>query len=200
MKRGGIFLMIICFSVCIIGLQPANADPVLDIWMTGNFMRTSSFEVQVHRTNTEFGLGSLSYDLQFSESLNLIREYSNYEWVANDGLFDNSDPNDGFAGSFASIRFDTVHDPAGTEFSPGSGYVETFTVELSALTPCWIYFDIYSPAATNGSGVDLITGLGGSLNVIPDNTGHTLGVYIPEPATLILMGVGTVVLLRKRRA
>lgn len=74
MKSSGIFLMIICFGVCIVGLQLANADTMLDLWMTGKFdPETMIIDANVHRINTEFGLGSLSYDMQFSELLQLTR-------------------------------------------------------------------------------------------------------------------------------
>ncbi len=206
MKRDGIFLMIICFGVCVIWLQHANADPALDLWMTTDnyIVTTSPFEVYVQRTNTDFGLGSLSYNMQFSELLQLTREYSDYEWVTNDGLFDSTDPCDGFAGTFTSIRFDTVHSPAGSEFSPSSGDVETLTIEVFDWTPRWVYFDIVSPAATDGLGVDLVTGIGGSISVIPDDTpapeqGHTLAVYIPEPATILLLSIGGLFTLKKRK-
>ena len=114
--------------MCPIGLQQADAAPQLDLWATGSFNSgTSTIDVQVHRTNTAFGLGGLSYNLQFSESLNLTREYSDYGWVANDGLFDNSNPIDGASpASFPSIHFETVHSPAGTEFVAGSGIGRVF--------------------------------------------------------------------------
>ncbi len=48
---------------------------------------------------------------------------------------------------------------------------------------------------------------GGSINIIPDDNslapeqGHTLAVHVvPEPATLMLLGLGASVLLRKRKA
>lgn len=202
MKRGRVFPYVL-FIMCAISLKSANADPALDLWMAGGFDGTSTIEVWVSRTNVDFGLGGLSYNLQFSESLNLTREYSFYGWIANDGLFDNSNPGDDSTGSFTSIYFDTAHDPAGTEFSAGSGTVESLTIEVTDLTPRWIYFDILSPSASNGSGADLLN-LGGTLDVIPDDTqapesGHTLAVYVPEPATMLFLSLGGIFVLKKHR-
>jgi hypothetical protein len=186
--------------MCAISLRSANAAaPTLDLSMTGGFNPvTSTATAQVNRTNTDFGLGGLSYNLQFSESLNLTREYSDYGWMANDGIFDSSIPTDGSTGSFTNIRFDTVHSPAGSEFSPGSGTVESLNITLSNLTPRWIYFDIIAPSASNGSGTDLITGLGGSINIIPAGA-HTLVIYIPEPTTMLLFSIGGLFALKKHR-
>ena len=199
MKRGRVFPLLVCFVLCVISPRSANAVPQLDLWMTHDFSGTSPFEIQVHRTNTDFGLGSLTYNLQFSESLNLTREYSDHGWVADtvsiDDVYDNSSPIDGSSGSFTNIYFDTVHSPAGEEFGVGSGVVEALTIEIIDWTPRWIYLDVVSPAATNGSGVDLITGLGGSLTVSPGSNpyaleqGHTLAIYIPEPITMVLFGL-----------
>ncbi|MBN2020329.1 MAG: hypothetical protein JW749_08895 [Sedimentisphaerales bacterium] len=195
MKRGRIFVMT-CVVLCAVFTQQVNAVPHLDLWMEFD---SGSSTVEVHRTNTDFGLGSLTYDLVFSESLNLTREYSDYGWTANDGLFDSSSPADGSSGSFDNIRFNTVHSPAGSEFSPGSGIVESFEITSSDSTPRWIYFSISSPIATNGNGENLVSGLGGSLSVLPDVGNYTLGVYIPEPASLTLFALGCFIAIRKKR-
>ena len=200
MKRGRVFQLSVSFVLCVGLFESAGAAPGLDLSMEFNWVNMSA---EVHRANTDFGLGALAYDLQFSELLNLTREYSDYGWVANDGLFDSSNPVDGTSNSFASIRFDTVHSPAGSEFSAGTaGVVESLTV--LDLTPRWVYFDISSPVATNGAGSNLVSGLGGTLTVLPDDNpdapeqGHTLAVYIPEPMTMLLLGLGGIFTLRKR--
>ena len=186
-------------------------SPSLDLWMDAS-LSGATLEVDVWRENIGFGLGGLSYDLLFSESLDLSREYSDYGWVADDGLFDISSPVDvGASGSipgiFTSITFDTVADPNGSEFAAGtSGIVELLNITLDDFTPRWIYFDIVSPSASNGAGDDLVTILQGTLNVIADDNpdppeqGHTLAVYVPEPGTIFLFGLGGLALMRKRKA
>jgi hypothetical protein len=198
MKRDRVFLMLACFSVCTVWSQQVNAVPQLGLSMTGSFnSATSTITAQVNRTNTDFGLGGLSYTLSFSESLNLTREYSDYGWITNDGLFDNSNPVDGSSSaSFLNIGFDTIHSPAGSEFSAGSGIVESLTIHISNLTPRWIYFDIISPSASNGAGSDLISNLGGSINI---GQGHELAIQIPEPVSLALFGLGGLVALRRQK-
>lgn len=189
----------------------AAQSPSLDLWMDAS-LGGATLEVDLYRQNDGFGLGGLSYDLQFSESLNLSREYSDYGWIASDGVFDISSPVDvGASGSvpgiFGSITFDTVADPCGSEFAAGtSGIVELLNITLDDLTPRWIYFDIVSPSASNGAGDDLVTTLQGTLNVIPDDNpdppeqGHTLAIYVPEPGTIFLFGLGGLALMRKRKA
>ena len=203
MKRGRVFPLVLFVIISAISVQSATADPELDLWMAGGFDGTSTILVEVRRSNVDFGLGGLSYNLQFSESLNLTREYSDYGWVANDGIFDNSNPIDGTTGSFTNIYFDTVHSPAGTEFSAGSGDVESLVIEVTDLTPRWIYFDILSPSASDGSGTDLLN-LGGTIDVWPDDItapepGHARAVYIPEPATMLFLSLGGIFVLKKHR-
>jgi len=183
----------------------ADAVPILDLWMTGELVG-AELAVEVHRTNTDFGLGGLTYELQFSESLELSREYSDYGWLANDGLFDNSSPLDSTAPvSLVSATFDTVANPAGTEFpADTSGTVEVLTFTNVALVPArWLFIDILMPQASDGSGQDLETDLGGSINIISQNglpEPHTFGVYVvPEPSTLILFGLGSLVLVNRKR-
>jgi hypothetical protein len=71
------------------------------------------------------------------------------------------------------------------------------------LTPRWIYFDILSPVATNGAGIPLVQLPGGSApNIIsaPGAQGHTIAVQIiPEPATMLLLSLGGIFVLRKRK-
>ncbi len=149
-KSGKVLVVLSFVIICFMVAEKANADPMLDIWMNGELIG-SELTVEVHRTNTEFGLGGLSYDLQSSESLELSREYSDYGWIADDPIFDISNPVDGAApGLFASIRFDTVFDPAGSEFAPGTGIVELLTITLDNFTPRWIYFDLSGPSASDG--------------------------------------------------
>ena len=208
MKSGKWLIVILCAAVLFIVSTEANADPVLDLWMTGGLVGTE-LTVEIHRTNTEFGLGGLSYNLQFSEPLELSREYSDHDWVANDGLFDTSNPIDiGASGSASatlnSIRFDTVSNPPGSEFPAGiPDTVELLTITLYDLTPRWIYFDIVTPSASDGQGQNLETTLNGSINVIPMPglpDSHTYGAEVPEPTTLMLFALGSAILLKKRKA
>lgn len=203
MKRGRVFSLVLIVIMHMISVRLTNADPALDLWMDFN---SETSTVEVHRTNTEFGLGGLSYDLQFSETLQLTnREYSDYGWIANDGLFDSSNPGDGSTGSFTNIYFDTAHSPAGTEFGAGTtGIVESLGINIIDPTPRWIYFDILSPSTSDGAGTDLMN-LGGSLNIIPDDNldapeqGHTLAVYVPEPTTMLFFGLGGIFALKRRK-
>lgn len=216
MKSRKLFMVLLFAGVCLMASKKANAVPLLELWMTGELVGTE-LTVEIHRTNTDFGLGGLSYNLQFSESLELSREYSDYGWIADDGIFDISNPVDIDGGSvpdwFTSIRFDTVRDPAGSEFAAGtSGTVELLTITLDDLTPRWIYFDLSGASASDGQGQHLETTLGGSINVIPTiypnpipssldppEPGHSMAYGVPEPTTLLLIGVGSLVLLKKRR-
>lgn len=216
-KSGKLFIVLLFAGVCLMASKKANAVPLLELWMTGELVGTE-LTVEIHRTNTDFGLGGLSYNLQFSESLYLSREYSDYGWVANDGVFDISNPVDIGAGGSASatlnsIRFDTVFNPPGSEFPAGTaGTVESLAITLYDLTPRWIYFDIVTPSASDGLGQNLETTLGGSINVIstiyPDpippsldtpEPGHSLAYGVPEPTTLMLFGLGGLFLRKKRK-
>ncbi len=220
MVKSGKVLIVLSFVItCFMAAQKANAVITLDLWITGDYnVATATLEnAEVHRTNTDFGLGGLSYNLQLTESLELSREYSDHDWIADDGIFDASNPVDINGGSvldwFTSIRFDTVHDPVGSEFSSGSsGIVEAFTFSpLDDLTPRWIYFDLVAPSASDGSGQDLVNTLGGSINIIDTivipsgfdppapEPNHTLAVYVPEPTTLIFFGLGGLFLRKKRK-
>jgi hypothetical protein len=198
MKRGRVFPLVVFGIIFAISQRPSNAAPALDLWMEFN---SGTSTVEVHRENIDFGLGSLTYDLAFNAPQNIAREYSSYGWVANDGEFDGGTPGDGSTGSFASVFFDTVHSPAGTEFAAGTGIVETLT--FVDPTPRWIFFDILSPIATDGAGTSLVAdppyGLGGTLTVRadPDGQGHTFAVYIPEPVTILLFGAGGLFVLTK---
>ena len=205
MMRGRVFSLLVCFVLCVISPRSANAAPALNLWMEFN---SGTNAVEVHRENIDFGLGALAYNMTFDgESLDLSREYSDYGWFANDGLWDSSTPGDGVSarGFFTSIRFDTARSPANSEFSPGTGVVESITIW--DLTPRWIYFDILnntsSPVvATNGAGVNIVQLPGGSAPIVipdPDGQGHTLAVYIPEPATMLLLSLGGIFVLRKRK-
>jgi hypothetical protein len=188
------FSALLCVSVFVTP-KMVRAVPTLDLWMTGELAGTD-ITIEVHRTNTDFGLAGLSYSLQFSESLWLSREYSNYGWIANDGLFDNSNPLDGAAAvSLTTATFDTVASPAGAEFAADtSGIVELLTFsDVTLMQERWIYFDVLTPQASNGAGNDLETTLQGSINVT------SFAVYVPEPTTLVLIGVGGLTLLRKHR-
>jgi len=201
-------LLVILLLLCAWVMSPKRADavPVLDLWMTGELIGTQ-LTVEVHRTNTDFGLGGLSYDLQFSESLELTREYSDYGWFANDGVYDSSSPLDGAAPvSLSSATFDTVADPAGSEFPAGtSGAVEILTFTNVVLSPArWLFVDILALQASDGSGQNLETDLGGSINVISQNglpEPHTFGVYVvPEPSTLLLFGLGGLIFVSRKRS
>lgn len=183
----------------------AAAEPVLDLSLTGQLDDTT-LTVEVHRTNQQFGLGGLYYELQFSETLDVPREYSDFGWVASDGLWDYSNPLDGAAPvSLISATFDTVADPPASEFpADTSGTVEVLTFSgLSTTVARWIYLDIMSPSASDGIGRDLVSELGGSINVI-DQQGlpvlHTFGVHVtPEPSTIMLFTLAGLLLLRKRK-
>lgn len=196
-----IFILFVSVFIC---AGKVLAVPQLDLWMQHQRVN-SDLVIEVHRENIDFGLGSLSYDLDFSEPLDVIREYSDYGWIAGDESWDKSDPLDAVASTdLEGVRFDTVHNPTGTEFpSDTSGIVEVLTFNGIFDTPKrWIYFDIASPQASNGSGADLETGLGGTINII-EKTGipesHTYGVNVPEPGILILFGVGSLLMLRKSK-
>lgn len=207
MKLGKLFMVLLSVGACFIMPERAMATLELDLWMTGDYdSATGIITAEVHFTNVDFGLGGLAYDLQFSESFELSREYSDYGWTANDGIFDISNPVDvggtgSIPGIFIGLRFDTVVDPAGSEFPPGSsGIVEVLTGKLVGPAPHWIYFDLIEPSASDGFGQDLETALGGSIDVINDpQSDHTLALYIPEPCTLILIGLGGLALLRGRK-
>jgi hypothetical protein len=200
------FVMLILIGVCLVSSQTTNAALELDLWMTGELVGTE-LTVEVHRTNTEFGLGGLSYNLQFSESLETSREYSDYGWIANNIVFDGSSPEDGDSPvSLTNAVFDTVVNPAGTEFpADTSGVVEMLTfTNISMLSERWIYIDLQAPDASDGSGQSLIGDLGGSINVI-DQSGlpeaHTFGIYVvPEPTTFVLFGLGSLALLKRRKS
>jgi hypothetical protein len=214
-KSGKLLSVLSLVIVCL--LMPGKASVAVELVLEMSAERLGDeLFVTVNRTNTGFGLGALSYDLQFSEALVTTREYSDYGWYANDGLFDISNPTDGSSPDFfTDVRFDTAFDPAGEEFPPDtSGIVEVLTLSDDFLTGRWIYFDLLVESASNGSGANLETTLGGTISIIdnvfilppeldptgPAEQGHTLAVYIPEPATLMLLALGGTVLLKKRRA
>jgi len=181
-----------------------SAEPQLDLWIEHQ-RNNSDLVIEIYRENTGFGLGGLSYNLELSEPLDVIREYSNYGWIAGDGFWDNSNPVDGVSSTdLSSVRFDTTREPTGSEFTQNtSGIVEVLTFPGIFDTPeHWIYFDLADTQATDGSGAYLETDLGGSINIIekqgmPEN--HTYGVYVPEPSTLILFSFGSLLLLRKKK-
>jgi len=193
--------------VCVfLSAQTLSATPLLELWMTGELVGTE-LNVEVHRTNTDFGLGGLSYNLQFSESLEVSREYSDYGWIASDSLFDSSSPADGDAPiSVTGAVFDTLVNPVGTEFpADSSNVVELLTfTNISLTSERWIYIDILTPDASDGSGLSLIVDLGGSINIIAQNglpETHTFGIYVvPEPTTFVLFGLGSLILLKRRKA
>jgi len=199
-----ILVSFILSSVFIIYTGKVSAEPQLDLWIEHQWSN-SDLVIEIYRENKGFGLGGLSYDLTISESLDVSREYSDYGWITKDSLWDNCNPLDEIISTDqSSISFDTVSNPFGSEFpSDSSGIVEVVTfTNISDTTPRWIYFDFDSPSASNGSGDDLESVLGGSINIIekqgmPET--HTYGVYVPEPGTLILLGFGGLLLLRKRK-
>lgn len=185
--------------------RPAAAEPVLDLWLTGQLDDTT-LTVEVHRANQQFGLGGLHYELQLSETLDLSREYSDFGWVANNGFWDCSNPLDGAAAvSLISATFDTVADLPASEFpADTSGTVEVLTFSgLSTTVARWIYLDIMFPSASDGVGQDLVSELGGSINVIAQDglpVPHTFGVHVtPEPSTLMLFTLASLLLLRRRK-
>lgn len=220
MKGWNWFLMVgVVLVFCLTTTPGANAQtPTLDFWMTGPGGITEPyyahpgevFDIAVWRENTVSGLGGLSYTMEFNETLDLVREYSDCGWIANDGLWDSSNPGDGDSFNGPSIYFDTVHDPAGTEFpADTSGCVEIITITLSAdPTLRWITFDLINPSASNGQGVDWElpspNGLGGIINIggvnIPDASLHTYGVHVPEPVTLSLLSLGLGFVVRRRKS
>lgn len=212
MMNYGKFYVVLLVGLCFCSVTFAN-DPNLVLWLAGPNDWTDTQNpilVEVYAKNTDFGLGSLSYELTFTELLELSREYSDYGWVANDGMYDISNPVDGAApGPFTTIRFDTVVDPAGSEFPSGtSGIVELLTIYPLAdmTTQRCIYIDLLNPSASDGMGYDLETTLGGSINLqlcqnpyCPELS-HAYAVLIPEPATVLLFGLGGLALLRRRKA
>jgi hypothetical protein len=159
-------------------------------------------DVKIYRQNNGFGLGGLAYTLSFSESLTFPRTYGTYGWTANDGTFDMSNPSDGSLASATSVKFDTVCNTPGTEFASGTLGI----VELIHFTPAvgpnrWIYFDVSGVSASTGLGEDLISGLGGSITIQPDGTlpeVHTAGIFVPEPMSFVLIGVGGLILRIRR--
>ncbi|NLX07083.1 MAG: PEP-CTERM sorting domain-containing protein [Phycisphaerae bacterium] len=207
MKNGQLVVLCLLAGVCVIGSGVAAAAPELDLWIGGPFTDSSQpavsgtqMTLEVLRSSSNSGLANLTYTFDLSENLQMVnREYSDYGWVANDGLFDNSDPADGsLSASFSSLRFDTVASPAGTEFDPNtSGVVEQLTFTVPAVTsPRWIFFDVLGVTATDGNGIDWVTALCGTIEVNPDylfsraEVGtHTFGVFVPEPATLMILMV-----------
>ena len=202
MSNRTIFVVLLVASL--LGSGTVVAQPILDLSIDGHLTDTE-LVVTVHRTNTGFGLGGLSYDLQFSEPLDFTREYSDHGWVAGDGLWDNSIPTDGTpVVGLTSARFDTVADPAGSEFpEDSSGTVEVLTFTNVALTPVrWVFIDLLAPQASDGSARDLETTLGGTINVIPGEDvpdGHTFGIIVPEPASLMLLMLGGLIAAASRQ-
>ena len=191
------FMLSISVCICLFASAEATLLPSLDLRMTGEVTDTEII-VDVHRSNTGFDLGGLSYDLTFSEVLEVTREYSDHGWDT--GLYDNSSPVDGVSDTLDSVTFDTVAEPFGTAFLEGDGIVETLTFSLPAgETPRWIYFDLAFGSASDGAGDDLLS-LGGTVDVASVPSGHTFGVEIvPEPATILLLSLGTVVFSKRRR-
>jgi hypothetical protein len=192
---------LLCFVTTVLGVE----SPKLTLWTESEFI-SGQIEVKVHRQNDGFGLGGLAYSMNFSESLNVIREYSDYGWVTKDGIFDLCDPADGEnALNISTLHFDTVVEPPAAEFASGStGIVETIRLTPTDIaTPRWIYFDLGNAFASNGSGDDLKVSLGGSVDLLLNTNlpeSHMAGIYIPEPITLLLFGCGGMMLLRKRSA
>lgn len=196
-------------------MMPGKADGDVELVLEMSAERVGDeLFVEVNRTNTGFGLGGLSYNLQFSEALGVTREYSDYGWFANDGVFDISSPLDDTSAYLTSARFDTVAYPLDSEFDANTtGIVELFTFDVS-LMERWLYFDLSDASASNGLGDDLESTLGGSVSIIdtvlilppgldptgPAEQGHTLAIFVPEPATLMFLALGGTVLLKKRRA
>lgn len=204
LKTRKLFLIVLCQAALWAVPKGAAAELILELWMTVE-QQDTDLVIEVHRANTDFGLGGLSYNLEFSETVETSREYSDYGWVANDGFWDNSNPLDGaVAVSLDSARFDTVVDPATSEFPEStSGTVEVLTLtNIAPAPPRWIFVDILGPAASDGPGNDLVAELGGTISVIPQQglpEPHTLGIFVPEPGTLILFGLAGVFLLKRRR-
>jgi len=88
-KLSKFVVVFLCVCAFLTVSQKAKATPALNLWMTGE-LNGSDLTVQVHRENTEFGLGGLFYNLQFSEILESTREYNDYGSIANDGVWDSS--------------------------------------------------------------------------------------------------------------
>ena len=199
MKQGKVVIALICLNICVMSSQQAIAEPALNLSITGSFeSSTSTISVQVNRENSEFGLGGLIYNLHFSESLLLSREYSDYGWLASDGIFDGSSPKDTTSGSsslgsFSDISFETACNPAGSEFAAGTGIVESLNIQLSDLDTRDITFSFGSIQASDGLGNNLVTGLGGSITSTP------FTIQVPEPMSIALLGLGGLAILRKYR-
>jgi hypothetical protein len=200
------FIITLCIVCLFFAGKIFAVTASLDLSMTGSFDdNTNTITAQVNRTHSGFGLGVLNYTLGLSETLRLSREYSDHGWIANDGDRDTSNPIDmGPTGSapatFNSITLATSKNPAGTDFFDAFEIVELITIQLTDLTPRWIYFDITSASALTAEGEDMVTEFGGTLNIIPDQTGHTLGIYVtPEPSTMAMLAIGSLALIKRRK-
>lgn len=166
------------------------AAPTLTLTVSGpsTALPSSDVVIQIMRDNTEQGLGGLAYDLNLDMTLTLVdREYSNFGWLANDGLFDNGAPVDdnNASGNFSTLRFDTI--PAGgggAEFPADTiGIVEQLTFRMpppGVIPPqgLTIGIDLANVSASNGAGSDWTTALGGAIVTPVDSNGHGLTITV----------------------
>ena len=174
-----------------LGTAPAVvAAPTITLTVTGSstVLPSSDVTLQINRANTEQGLGGLAYTISLDTMLEVVgREYSDFGWVAADGLFDNSNPVDdnNASGVFQTMRFDTIPaGAAGAEFPANTaGTVEQITLRMPApgLIPpngLMIGLDLINVSASNGAGADWTLGLGGSIVVATDTNGHAFTLTV----------------------
>jgi hypothetical protein len=190
--------------------------PELNISIDGPDQAQAGTEVslEVIRDHTEVDLAGIAYDLNIidgstSDPLAVEitdREYSDFGWIANDGLFDVSNPvdDDNVSVTLSSMRFDTVVDPLGSAFEAGtSGNVEVFSFIIPEVaSPRWIMLDINFESASNEMGQDWEQDLSGVVNLIPGSTPETSeymhGIWVPEPNSLMFVLFGLIVTLKRK--
>jgi hypothetical protein len=95
-----------------------------------------------------------------------------------------------------SFKFDTVFAPVASERAAGaSGVIEqlAFAIPAGLADGSVIAFSLSTISASDGLGSDLVVGLGGTSSA----TGWQ--IVIPEPGTLVLLGLAGVAVGRRRR-